>query len=156
MWQVICSKLQSQWACKDKPYSCKECGYSFIQNGDLKKHEMIHTGENTYLCKECGQLFENSNEKDMYWLKQPMIQIQISFHDIQCIVICKHIGSEKNYNVDYFINCVTFGYVSSEASYIWMIFHRYCTSICKSWELEQTALHWLLSYSFQEHLQFVF
>ena len=33
---------------------------SFLHNGDRKKHERIHTGENPYRCKVCGQLFSQT------------------------------------------------------------------------------------------------
>jgi len=42
-----------------KPFVCSfpPCTARFSRNHDLKRHELIHTGERRYKCKECGRAF---------------------------------------------------------------------------------------------------
>lgn len=49
---------------KAKVYSCSLCIYTTRRQADLRKHNVIHTGEKKYKCEVCGQEFSvNSSYK---------------------------------------------------------------------------------------------
>ncbi len=41
----------------EKPYTCPQCGKSFMNKTGLKTHIRIHTGENLYTCQQCEKSF---------------------------------------------------------------------------------------------------
>jgi len=41
----------------DKPYSCKVCGRAFARHSSLSQHLLLHTGERIYGCDVCGKSF---------------------------------------------------------------------------------------------------
>lgn len=47
----------------EKPFSCKECEQSFLQESDLVNHLTTHTGENGHECK-CFSQSSNLNDHD--------------------------------------------------------------------------------------------
>ena len=40
-------------------YECKICEERFIQIAKLKRHEMLHTGEEQYTCNTCKKTFRH-------------------------------------------------------------------------------------------------
>lgn len=41
----------------DKPYSCTVCGRAFARHSSLSQHLLLHTGERIYACDICGKSF---------------------------------------------------------------------------------------------------
>uniref|UniRef100_A0A671MNK4 C2H2-type domain-containing protein n=1 Tax=Sinocyclocheilus anshuiensis TaxID=1608454 RepID=A0A671MNK4_9TELE len=40
-----------------KPFTCSQCGKSFICKGILRNHMLIHAGIKPFSCSECGKTF---------------------------------------------------------------------------------------------------
>ncbi|XP_071446008.1 zinc finger protein 84-like [Hetaerina americana] len=46
---------------KERPFSCEECGKSFLLKHHLTTHTRVHTGERPYICSECGKSFAHKH-----------------------------------------------------------------------------------------------
>ena len=52
----------------ERPYKCKYCEATFINNSSLKTHTTKHTGILPYKCQACGKLFAKSYGLKMHSL----------------------------------------------------------------------------------------
>ena len=43
-----------------KPYGCLQCGKTYADPGDLKKHQLTHYGEKSHDCTTCEKSFSQS------------------------------------------------------------------------------------------------
>ncbi|XP_063216564.1 zinc finger protein 211-like isoform X1 [Bacillus rossius redtenbacheri] len=57
------SPLQGQKyrVAKERPFSCTECGKSFLLKHHLVTHARVHTGERPHVCPECGKSFAHKH-----------------------------------------------------------------------------------------------
>nr|CAD7427450.1 unnamed protein product [Timema monikensis] len=46
---------------KERPFSCPECGKSFLLKHHLVTHARVHTGERPHICTECGKSFAHKH-----------------------------------------------------------------------------------------------
>ncbi|XP_068793074.1 zinc finger protein 493-like isoform X1 [Struthio camelus] len=53
--------LYEQKALPVKTYTCEECGYTTVHNGNFKQHLRIHTGEKPFKCSQCTVSFRTSS-----------------------------------------------------------------------------------------------
>ena len=51
---------------RKKCFGCTECGKTFYQLCDLKRHEIIHTNEQPYSCSKCGEGFNDAGNRSRH------------------------------------------------------------------------------------------
>ena len=69
-----------------KPYTCSDCGKSFIKQGDLNRHSIIHTGQKPYACEYCGKSFSTQGAQSSHSI----------IHTGEKPYACEHCGKSFN------------------------------------------------------------
>lgn len=58
---AVSSTVQKYRVAKERPFSCQECGKSFLLKHHLVTHARVHTGERPHVCPECGKSFAHKH-----------------------------------------------------------------------------------------------
>ncbi|XP_069053938.1 oocyte zinc finger protein XlCOF22-like [Lepisosteus oculatus] len=60
--QPFCqSRISKNLRSGEKSFTCRQCGKSFSQSHNLKRHQGIHTGERPFSCNQCEKSFRDSS-----------------------------------------------------------------------------------------------
>lgn len=71
-----------------KRYKCNDCGKLFLENSKLKRHKLVHTGEQPYSCQYCNKKFALS-----YNLKT-----HLRIHTGDKPFVCNYEGCSKKFS----------------------------------------------------------
>lgn len=104
----------------ERPYKCKYCEATFINNSSLKTHTAKHTGILPYKCQACGKLFAKSYGLKMHSLSH---------------------SNEKPFVCEVIIFCVSLSFI-----YLFIFFFRFLPSRMLSRRRQVVSLgYWIVS-----------
>jgi hypothetical protein len=81
---------------QDKPFTCKVCSKGFEHTFLLRRHLVIHTGEQVYKCDFCSKSFSNRRARGAHQKIHVHPQIRSHAREYKCDICSKTFNDRRN------------------------------------------------------------